>query len=192
MDDRLQSLQHFLLETLQAFPEGIREYDLIQCLSQQENVLLNTDPFRDHLSLFQTHFLLFHVLYRLQQEVVNTKAFSLEISSLLIQLKPYQASTTGQLNRHDPLRDYYLDIDQLQNTNQQDVTELLDSFWRRFAGLENRGNALLILGLEDPVSDTDIKLQYRRLAMQHHPDRGGEAEVFHRITIAGRWLGVIG
>lgn len=40
------------------------------------------------------------------------------------------------------------------------------------------------LELQSTCSQEDIKRQYRTLAHQHHPDRGGDAERFKRISIA--------
>jgi len=41
-----------------------------------------------------------------------------------------------------------------------------------------------ILGLEKGASDTDIKKAYRKLAMKHHPDKGGDPEQFKKIQAA--------
>lgn len=41
-----------------------------------------------------------------------------------------------------------------------------------------------ILGLEKTASWEEIKKAYRKLAMQHHPDRGGDGEVFKEINEA--------
>ena len=35
-----------------------------------------------------------------------------------------------------------------------------------------------------PVSADDLRSAYRKLALQHHPDRGGVAAVFVRVTDA--------
>jgi len=40
------------------------------------------------------------------------------------------------------------------------------------------------LGLAPNCSQDEIKQQYRALAHQHHPDRGGDAERFKRISLA--------
>ena len=40
------------------------------------------------------------------------------------------------------------------------------------------------LELQPNCSQEDIKRQYRTLAHQHHPDRGGDAERFKRISLA--------
>jgi hypothetical protein len=41
-----------------------------------------------------------------------------------------------------------------------------------------------ILGLSWPCSASDVRVAYRRLALQAHPDRGGSAELFRRIKAA--------
>ena len=192
MENLIQQLQVQLQETLLAFPTGIREFDLIRHLCNRGDNLLQEDPFRDELSLFQTHFLLFHVLYRLQQTLTATKTSRVEISSLHIQLSPYVEPTAMTLETHDPLQEYYLNLDNLKTTSEQDVQDLLESFWKKFAGLERRQAALVILELEDPVSTDDIRQQYRRLAMKHHPDRGGDKIAFQEIAMAGKWLGISG
>lgn len=41
-----------------------------------------------------------------------------------------------------------------------------------------------ILGVNKDASDAELKKAYRTLAMQHHPDRGGDAEQFQKLNDA--------
>jgi hypothetical protein len=47
-----------------------------------------------------------------------------------------------------------------------------------------RREALRLLGLQDPVEQSEIVSAYRRLARQHHPDLGGDPDVFGALTVA--------
>lgn len=51
-----------------------------------------------------------------------------------------------------------------------------------------RAEALAILGLGPGASLSEVKAAHRRLVKRHHPDVGGEAEVFRRIDAAYRLL----
>lgn len=41
-----------------------------------------------------------------------------------------------------------------------------------------------ILGVERDASDSEIKKAYRKLAMKHHPDKGGDPDTFKKMTEA--------
>ena len=46
------------------------------------------------------------------------------------------------------------------------------------------GNLYERIGVAKDASDTDIKKAYRKLALTHHPDKGGDAEKFKQISEA--------
>merc|ERR1711966_130426 len=41
-----------------------------------------------------------------------------------------------------------------------------------------------ILGVDKDASDSEIKKAYRKLAMKHHPDKGGDPDKFKEMTAA--------
>ncbi len=153
--------------------KGISEFELLKSLEQQaEFGGLFCDRINNH-DLFRSHFLLFHCLYRLRDEWLLQQTAWLEISALNIQRHPYEAGEQS-ITEHDALRDYYLDLTHLSETSAEDVDKLISNFWQRYMSHERRDEALEILGLIDPVDDETIKQTYRKLVMQHHPDRGGD------------------
>lgn len=171
-----------LQEILASSPDGLSEYELLNSLRQKGQTGL-PENFSDHLVLFRTHFLLFHSLYRLRDRLWRAQQAHLEIGPLSIRLLPYSRAEAG-LAAHDPLREYYLDLTQLELMTEQRVDELLAGFWIRLQNSDQRAGALAELGLQDPVDDATIKQRYRELAMRHHPDRGGEQETLQTINAA--------
>ncbi len=166
---------------------GMSEFELIQKLRLNKTANFIAAEFSDNLALFQSHFLLFHHLYHLQSQLWSEQQGNLEISPLKIRLSLYRKGE-NHLQRHDPLRDYYLEPDNLNNTTAEDIDNMLDDFWRRYLSPAERESALRVLGLQDPVDDKTIKLSYRKLAMEHHPDRGGDKERLQSINEAIRFL----
>ena len=177
------ALAEALLNILRAHPEGLSEHGLMRKLANDDPAF-GPNAYTDELSLFQCHFILFHHLYRLRDELWRERAGDLAIHCLKIALRPYPDNSDHLPAASDPLRAYYLDLSHLKNTGKQDVLEMLDTFWLRFTRLGHRAEALAALGLADPVDYPEIKRRYRELAMEHHPDRGGELEKLQAINAA--------
>lgn len=181
----LENLEKLLLDYLGKRSQGISEYDLIQYLREQE--LFNLDPDEllssDSLVMFRIHFIVFHALYRLRDRVRQQALNDIDLNPVCIQLQQYRSNESA-LVEYDALYEYYMDADNLVNTGSEDVDEMLQRFWLRLDNSERRAEALKELELKDPVSDDVIRKQYRRLAMKHHPDRGGEREKLQRINAA--------
>jgi len=116
-----------LHQLLCAAPAGLAEYALIQQLKDRHCTHIPNLPLTDKLVLFRTHFLLFNALYRLRERLWAAQSAYLSISPLNIQLRPYQAGSS-EVSEHDPLRDYYLDLSQLSDTDERDLEKLLASF----------------------------------------------------------------
>lgn len=182
--------------------EGKTEFDIISSLKQSPYEIFNDDAMQDPLMLFQTHFILFHALYSLQQEWRCNQVGELEISALRIQLQPLvNPSNSGHnqaIQAHDPLSTYYLDWNNFVQTNEQEVESLLDSFWQKMAIDDGRGGyseedvqaAKLCLGLQDEahISQAQIKQQYKKRQHQHHPDKGGSVDASQKLQDAYQLL----
>lgn len=173
-----------LLELLKAAPEGLSEYELLLRLSRWQN----DDPRlpSDTLELFRSHFLLFHTLYRLRDQLHAEGQATLQISPLCIRLLPYQAGEHA-LSENEPLRDYYLDLNHLRDTGADDVEQMLGKFWLRLHGNEDKRDALAALDLDEHADELDlavIRQRYRQLVSLHHPDRGGCTQRLQRINSA--------
>jgi len=184
MQDGGDTFSQLLLKVLRAHPAGLSEFALIKQLESPQAAGFQAGCLQDDLSLFQTHFFLFHSLYRLGEQLAQISDWQLHIKPLCIQLIPVNSDSTQLLAQPDPLREYYLDLSNLDNTCAEDVAALLSQFWTRFLRDDARRDALHVLELEDPIDWPEIKARHRQLAMQHHPDRGGDNERLQAINAA--------
>lgn len=180
----IAAIQSAIGDILEAHPTGLTEYALHKELTGRGISLFDEEYFRSPLGLFQRHFLLFHCLYRLRDALRAAQQGDIEIHCLAIRYMPYRNSPSDHPALFDPLVAYYLDLDNFTDTDEPEVLRLLEGFWRRFASDEQRDKALAVMELAHPTSYLEIRQQYRRLAMQCHPDRGGEAERFQELEWA--------
>lgn len=182
IDQPTPKLTEILHQLLQDAPEGLSEYELIQQLKQQHQVQM---PLHDPLDLFRSHFQVFNALYQLRDQLWAQQCATLHISALKICLLPYQAGSAG-LSEQDALRSYYLDAEQLQVTTEQDVQDLLQSFYTQHSSRSERHAALEVLELsaDEQLDYSQIRLRYRQLVSLHHPDRGGSTARLQAINQA--------
>ncbi|MDH5601651.1 MAG: DnaJ domain-containing protein [Gammaproteobacteria bacterium] len=171
-----------LQKELEKKPDGIGEYELIQNLKVLGYFDFLSSPAMPH-ELFQAHFFLFHTLYLLRDIFLEKQQYVLNINTLKIELLPYQQGEYT-LEQEDKVRSYYLDLKNLEETSEDDVYDMLASFWNKFNSFDRRETALAELGLKDPVDNKTIKQKYRKLVMQHHPDRGGDKDKLQKINDA--------
>lgn len=176
------------LRTILNDGEEKNEYELLKIVQQDERLgpLVSTAA-GDSLALYRAHFLLFHALYRLADELAQSQQALLEISSLVIRWYDYRPGQQD-LRQPDSVRDYYLDWRNYEMADAQTVDELIASFWVGLHRHDNRDDALAALNLADPVDDDTIRKAYQRLVMQHHPDRGGDNEKIQAINAAIKLL----
>ena len=188
---------------------GISEFDLIALLKRPPYSLFDEDALRDPLMLFQTHFLVFHALYKLQIKWRESGEGQLDIHTTKILLRddiqpqniPPQNKDATQAQTHlaglDPLASYYLNLDNLKGTSEADVAALLDDFWRQMAGqklgvpnTKDRDKACDVLKLDkqDILTLNSLKAHYRKALLKVHPDRGGNVEEAQQVIQAYRVL----
>ncbi|NHN36052.1 molecular chaperone DnaJ [Pseudomaricurvus alcaniphilus] len=174
-DDLLPASEHQLLSRMVS--EGVLARDY------------SSEP----LGLFQAHFLLMNGLYQLQASYRSGGRGLLSISALEIALLPARGQSENSSEvaglASVCMADYYLDWNNFSAATSDSVDELLGSFWRRYMGRDDVLQALAVLGLEslDPRDLGNwllIKQRYRRLAMECHPDRGGDQQQFTRLQAA--------
>ncbi len=175
-----------MLSLLRGYPEGITELALMNALDDAGYTLFDREERRDPAVLYRSHFILFHLLYCLRTELAPAGE-DLEIHCLDIRLRrcpPAGAGAGNAVAEHDGVADFYMDLENLEGMDADAVDRLIAEGLSRIERHGRRGEALSVLGLEEPASVDEVRLAYRRLAMRHHPDRGGDTETLQRINEA--------
>lgn len=173
-----------IYDILMNHPEGLREIDLIDTLSERSPGTLSRADLTHPLSRFRVHFMLFHALYILRDELIDEAQAVLEITPLCIRLAPWQASDTQKVGQHDPLSHYYRNWNNLSQSDLSDVMGMLGGFWQHMAAPANIQSALEILSLGADASWLEMKRAYRKRCMTHHPDRGGNTADYQKLQTA--------
>lgn len=191
-------LELALLAILSSQP-AMQEIDLLKALEARGFDAFS--PSHKLLALFQSHFLLFHTLYRLQDKWEQEALGQLRISMTRIEfsrhpknnkLKANGLPTKSRLTDDTPkaVKDYYLNYDHFITTQEQTVVELITDFWHNLypsAPLKQNDltlqSAFIFFDLEPTKDARLIQRQFKRLANKFHPDKGGDPEVFKQLVI---------
>ena len=141
--------------------------------------LVATDDY--HLAIFRKNYWLMNALFRLQSALLE-QGYFLKIGQVEVSLLVASPSAGAEISDDSdgPLREFYLDWAHYHEAGVDEVISLLKSFWSHYDSSDNVKSALHVFGLEYS-QDYDwelIKIRYRKLASQYHPDRGGDAAQF--------------
>jgi hypothetical protein len=162
---------------------GLSEHHLIRELQMAGSFAnwISDDP---ALALFQKHFAIMHCLYHLKSRYAE-QGRELAISPLAIQLLDVQAGAGTELAESTgELGGFYRDWSNFETATPESVGDLLRSFWRRYKAVDEVAEALEMLELPDGADWMQVQAQYRRLIIEHHPDKGGDKERFTRVRQA--------
>ena len=167
---------------------GLSELELIRQLQSPPWELIGPVDYANPAALYPVHFLVFHVLYRLRDELAP-RGETVTISPLSISLTQADVvAGTGLPDQTDPLRAFYLNLDQYE-MSEDDILRMVDDFWagrsRGAPGRDDAAGAAEVLGFETlPTDFTTVKQRFRRAVMQAHPDRGGDTEQVQQLNEA--------
>lgn len=213
-EDAVTELQVIALQIIRSnHPHGVDEMTLMDELDAAGLELFEKPRRLQPERLFRAHFILFHSLYRLRPELA-AQGLELDIHCLEINLRqratidpssdpsnhshshPYSHPSHGALDEPDKVAAYYLDPSNLEGMDDAAVEQLITDGLRRCLGEvpnltscpDRRLKALATLGLEEDADKEQIRAAYRRLAMRHHPDRGGDTATLQQINEAYRLL----
>ncbi|MDD1793458.1 DnaJ domain-containing protein [Enterovibrio makurazakiensis] len=184
-----------ILSVLESSNESWKVHYLMAEL--QKNTImdhLDDDP---QLDLFKRNFLIMNALYQLQESLLPNQWLQVESMDIRLMWRGAGAGfVQHEVNRDDPLREYYMDWKNY-DAQTEDVRELLKSFWKRYQQhvghcsetTVERRNALKALGLSDSATNSEIRRQWRKMALKWHPDRPeGNAETFRTMCEAWQSL----
>jgi|TARA_R110000764_G_scaffold3263_4_gene13716 DnaJ-domain-containing protein 1 len=182
-----------ILVILKTHPNGMSEFDILKALKERlpEFSQLADD---NNLLLFRQHFLIMNALYQLQSSLWQEDNLTLHISAMRIHLiSATQINRSGSTTLSDSvdakLAAYYLDWAEYEKTGIDEVSHLLNSFYKGISLSGDRESALKTLQIQNTnPTKTVIKQQYRKLVQQHHPDRGGDQDLFIDLRQAYEYL----
>ncbi|WJT09225.1 DNA-J related domain-containing protein [Vibrio harveyi] len=177
-----------ILDILRKQPSNWKVHTLAHELSQKGYIQqLDESPDKD---LFKRNFLLMNALYQLQETLYPDGWLQLEAMNIVL-MSSIEASRHS-VDTNDPLREYYLDWKNYE-ADEGEVRRLLNDFWSRYQRYIggnvsddlDRSKALHLFELDADATRTEIRRQWRKLALRWHPDReNGNADRFRVLCNA--------
>lgn len=166
------------------------EYQIIKYLQDNKIAPFECFSLANTKDLFSAHFLCMHGLYHLKKQYRCEQTFELMIDSVRIQRiainepKLSNNELPTALEATDPLESYYLNSTHYFETQEDEINDMLKSFWQKYIAQDHKKEALETLNLPANADAKMVKAQYLLLAQKHHPDKGGCAETFSKIRQA--------
>nr|WP_086939478.1 DNA-J related domain-containing protein [Thaumasiovibrio occultus] len=182
-----------ILSLLEKQPESWKVHILADALLKGD--LLRQLDDDNYLDLFKRNFLIMNALFQLQEMLLPKQYLQVEAMDIcLMWAKPGQQA----LSNEDPLKQYYLDW-QNYDANHQDIRHLMDTFWTNYRQNFSepsrpcidldREEALAVFELPLEATPSQIRRQWRKLALKYHPDRqGGDTSMFREVCEAWQVL----
>jgi|GEM_PF-1786718 len=163
--------------------QAIKEYDLLNRLNTPQYGWSKIST----VALFEKHFITRFCLYFIAK---YSALFALDIQLISIYVSLQSASNCASEVGHavsPALEAFYFDWSQFNHVTPETVNHLLTDFWVRYTSSETAHQDLSILAITAPLKTLtlkDIKQAYRLKAQKHHPDKGGNSEIFYAIEQA--------
>lgn len=177
-----------ILEILRKQPTSWKVHTLAQELSEHDYIP-QLDPSADK-DLFKRNFLLMNALYQLQETLYPDGW--LQVEAMNIVLMSATEASRHSIDINNSLREYYLDWKNYE-ADEGEIRRLLNDFWSRYqryiggntSSDLDRAKALSLFELGSEATRTDIRKQWRKLALRWHPDReNGDADRFRILCEA--------
>ncbi len=199
MDSLSQLIPEMLFQTMkqtivEAGMTGISEYALIKSIDVDDFPHITRIDLSKPHTTFPFHFVLFNRLYRWKNELADQKKGRLDISALKITYHPYHSHDLQEIDTHDSLADYYSNIANFYETQGERLDEMMSGFWNRFVRRDDIHHAMKTLELNTLKDSAQVKKQFKKLMIIHHPDKGGTSEKAAQLNEAKttllRFMGV--